>query len=274
MSLELEEINRIKREGSEYDAGLINSSAPAPTGNFNDLFDDLQRRHPSHSSLNAPFMSEEWAEYGQSKYDRGLSFMDDVADTGSLNNLRYENQPWYDVLGNVTANFLTTVATTAAEGILGTAIGLINGAIESSQEDGDGFWSGFINNPFSRAMTDIQEAARLTTYKSDAYNKEMQEGRWWNALFSKDAGIFLGENILENAGFTVGMIAAGMATAGMSSLAMAGRTAAIINRFKTAGLADDVITKLLTGRTPHSLGLTGELAKGAKQLQTMQSSAK
>ena len=99
-------IDSLKQHGTVYDAGMIKSSdasIPAPTGNATKLLKRMQNRNPSRVDAPSPFMSSKWGDYGNSKYDKGLSFMDDIANTGSLDDIRNDKD------NNITAMLIILV---------------------------------------------------------------------------------------------------------------------------------------------------------------------
>lgn len=86
------DINKIKREGSEY-----NNNTPSQEKNAADIF-NIHSKERYSNTINTPmFLSDKWKGYGESKYDKGLSFIDDIANIDSntedsLENLRSGNQ--------------------------------------------------------------------------------------------------------------------------------------------------------------------------------------
>jgi hypothetical protein len=93
-----DEINRIKRQGSEYDNKM---STPALSGSddtdistYDDYLISRHQRAPGKLAPINPFMSGRYSGYGKSQYDKGLTFMDDlVSNPRSLSQVRYDNQP-------------------------------------------------------------------------------------------------------------------------------------------------------------------------------------
>lgn len=286
------EIDDIKKHGSVYDNKI----------SARKILEESKKNNPLYATASDwsnvrgyQFGDEFYAEpklgvgnlypegFGKSQYDESAPNWRTFEDK-SLNQFRYENQPWYDVLGNRIGNFASTTATTFVTGLLGSVAGVLQGLLQADWEGlfngeigdfGRTFGHGFTNNFVSEGMYQLNNAAKeaMTSYHSDQYNQNMQDGKWWNSLFSKEWGSFLGENLFEQAGFTAGMVFSGMATGGLAGLATAGRAAKAIDLFKTAGQMDKV-NKLLKGAQPLSLGLTGELASAAKTLQLNQSIAR
>ena len=85
-----DEINQIKKEGSVYDDATQTSQSDWLTG-----YKAALNATPINQTPQAPmFASGKFAGYGESQYDKGLTFFDEMSDTGgSLENLRASNQP-------------------------------------------------------------------------------------------------------------------------------------------------------------------------------------
>lgn len=101
------------------------------------------------------------------------------------------------------ANFGILTGTTAADGIIGTIVGLGNIVFGDKDQTA---WNRFTQNPFSETMIDIQKWGEqaLPMYLSDNYRENQTSGEWWKNI-TGHTGNFLAEQ-LKNVGFTAGMV--------------------------------------------------------------------
>ena len=210
------DINKIKREGSEY------NNTPSQEKNAADIF-NIHSKERYSNTINTPmFLSDKWKEYGESKYDKGLSFIDDIVNVDSntedsLENLRSGNQSAATVWGNGLFNMSVIAGTTFADSFVGSGMGIINMALEPFKKVDENrqklsmaerMADAFVRNPVSIYLNSVNKWAKdvAPTYKSDEYMMNSENGEWWKNM---DTASFWSENILENAGFTLGMVASG-----------------------------------------------------------------
>lgn len=133
-----------------------------------------------------------------SRYDEDIANIDEViAGDKTINNLRGQVQPWYDQIGAGIAKGVVLAGTTLLDGTIGTVIGAANML-------GDQKFSSFWNNPFGRAMQEVNEWSEqaLPNY----YTKEEEEEPWYMNILTSN---FIGDKFLKNMGFTVGAFASG-----------------------------------------------------------------
>lgn len=177
--------------------------------------------------------------YGASKYDDDITRLSQVED---INEFRAQDQPWYDQIANGAMKMLTTAGTTFLDGTLGTLWGIGQGIVNLIDDDPDtGFWRGMWDNGFSNAMADTQEKME-NTFKN--YRTEWeQNAAWYDRIFSSSgAANFWGDDILKNAGFTLGAAGAIWATAG-AGVALKG-TGGLSKLGKAIGLAREGVEGL------------------------------
>ena len=148
-----------------------------------------------------------YATLGKSQYDEPYIMGSNPEDVGEI---RYENQPWYDVLANGIGKMLGTAATTFASSLIGLPYGLFQVA---KQGDPSAIW----NNDVTQGLASVDKwlEDNMTNYKS----QKQQESPWYNPsnLFSMN---FIADDIIKNAGFTLGAaasMAVGTGTAGLLS---------------------------------------------------------
>ena len=177
----------------------------------------------------------------------------------ALQEARAQEQPFYDKLANSTLKLAGVAGTTFVDIFAGTATGLINMGLKSTEllidNKEDNWWdatksvaNAFVNNPTSVALNsfnDWLDSDVLVNYRT---KKEMDNEWWQNALSAEGAANFWGENILKNAGFMVGaMSASKLAGAGLSRLVKleAARTEfkTIQNAATKLGLGEDIAAK-------------------------------
>ena len=200
--------------------------------------------------------------FKQSQYAENFSvpMYGEMSDkVAALQEARAQEQPFYDKLANSTLKLAGVAGTTFVDIFAGTATGLINMGLKSTEllidDKEDNWWdatksvaNAFVNNPTSVALNsfnDWLDSDVLVNYRT---KKEMDNEWWQNALSAEGAANFWGENILKNAGFMVGaMSASKLAGAGLSRLVKleAARTEfkTIQNAATKLGLGEDIAAK-------------------------------
>ena len=174
----------------------------------------------SGSNIDAYFEPQQYenrtayADLGESQYDEPYIMGGDESD---VNEIRYENQPWYDTLANGVGKMLGTAGTT----FLSSLVGLPYGAVAAISE---GRWSALWDNDVTQGLANADKwlEENMTNYKS----KEQQESPWYDSsnLFSMN---FIADDIIKNMGFTLGA-AASMAV-GSGGLGLMSRALGFVN---------------------------------------------
>lgn len=130
-----------------------------------------------------------------SSIDEYIGNVNDITDLGrTVDDVRAEKQSGLDMIGNAIANNLVIAGTTAVSGTLGLVDTLLEGT-----------WDNTVNN----AMADIQDSAReaMPIYRGQEY----EDKTIWDKL---GTGIFWAE-LVQNLGFTEGMLLPGMGAASL-----------------------------------------------------------
>lgn len=152
---------------------------------------------------------------GDSSYDEDITRLDQAYD---INEYRAQKQPWYSQLANGALKMLTTAGTTVVDNTAGLLAGVVQGINNLGDDDPKtGFWSGMWNNDVTNAMADIQDKMEeiAPNYMSDWE----QNAAFYERMFSgAGAANFWGNDILKNAGFTIGTIASLYLTGGISNI--------------------------------------------------------
>lgn len=149
-----------------------------------------------------------------SKYDQYLGNIQGAIDEGlTINDLRADAQSGWDMAANALANNLVIAGTTAISGTVGTTLGLLEWLATG---DVSKVWNNEVNN----AMVDAQDYMKevMPIYRGQQY----EDSSIWDKL---GTGIFWAD-LVENLGFTEGMLIPGM---GMSSLL--GKAPQIVQKF-------------------------------------------
>ena len=152
--------------------------------------------------------------YGQSSYDEDITEMNQARD---INEFRGQSQPWYSQLANGALKMLTTAGTTIADNTIGLLVGVGQGIANLADDNPDtGFWSGVWNNDFTNAMADIQE--KMEEIAPNYMTNWEQNAAFYERIFSgAGAANFWGNDILKNAGFTIGSAASLMLMGGVGN---------------------------------------------------------
>ena len=169
--------------------------------------------------------------WGTSSYDAQMTFQPMTDDT--LQDTRYENQSGLDVLANGVGKMLGTAATTFLSSLVGLPAGLITAASE-------GRLSGLWDNDVTNTLGEIDDwlEKNMTNYKS----KAQEENKWWQNL---DTMNFWADDVIKNAGFTLG--AATSMAAGAGSLGLLSKSLGFVNNVsKGAKMAGAGISALFS----------------------------
>jgi nucleoid-associated protein YgaU len=145
-------------------------------------------------------------------------------------------QPFTNKAWRAGKNFTALAGTTFLDGIFGTVAGLSNMAVGG--EDGVVEFNDFVNNPLSAGLQEYVEEAR----KDNVRYKTVQQN---NNEWYENAGTFnFWFDQLENAGFMVGALGAGVLTGGVGAEVMGIRNTAklskLVNALSKAEASGDV----------------------------------
>lgn len=167
--------------------------------------------------------------YGESQYD------DSIVSANSLENIqdiRYNEQPWYDVLANGVGKMLGTAGTTFVSSLIGLPYGLYEAANQ-------GRWSALWDNDVTQGLADVDKwlEENMTNYQSQAQQEDprfrLGDMNWW------------ADNVIKNMGFTLGA-AASMAV-GAGSLGLLSKSLGIVNNVsKGAKIGNGVLSALFS----------------------------
>ena len=152
---------------------------------------------------------------GDSSYDEDITRLDQAYD---INEYRAQKQPWYSQLANGALKMLTTAGTTIVDNTAGLLAGVVQGINNLGDDDPKtGFWSGMWNNDVTNAMADIQD--KMEEIAPNYMSNWEQNAAFYERMFSgAGAANFWGNDILKNAGFTIGSIATLYLTGGTGNL--------------------------------------------------------
>lgn len=180
--------------------------------------------------------------YGESKYDTTSIFQ---ATEQDINDTRYQNQPWWDVVANDVIKTGVLAGTTYLQGTAGLLFGAGNVLYEGLQKlitgksEHNTIGAAFWDNPLNRALNqgnDVMEDL-FKVYRST----KMQEAPWYST--DKWANFrWLADDLIKNVGFTIGAIASGNSLSAAANLVSRGGLAA----------ADAALSSFLSGVSTKS----------------------
>lgn len=153
--------------------------------------------------------------YGESQYDEDILSVSQAQD---IDEYRAAAQPWYDQLANGTLKMVTTAATTFIDSTVGFLYGIGQGIY--NKFDGDpktGFWRGMWDNTVSNAMAAANEGME-ELFKNYRSEWEQNASVFERMFSSAGAANFWGDDILKNAGFTLGAAGAIALTGGLGDI--------------------------------------------------------
>lgn len=269
-----------------------NSRGMTPTPlNFEDFIPQIQEqnriaRENSSSNFNLNSGSSRGKNLGHyfdndSQYDSQITESQILDGSRSLEDLRASRQPWYDQVTNNLLNMGVIATTTFADSFVGTVGGAINLAFTNPEMDKgvQGFveerLDTFVANPVSLWLNSINKwtKEKFPTYNTDQAMLNREEGKWWKNMNTSQ---FWGETIMENAGFTLGMVASGKVSGNLlNKISKVNQEANIIKKGinnaikegKIAGNADDIFKKVLQGKQNLApLNLDSQAATAIKNI--------
>jgi len=110
--------------------------------------------------------------------------------------------------------------------------------------------AGSLQNPATNSIEEKELAIGdkyMKNYHSEEYDANMSNGEWYKNMLV-DPLTFFGDNVIENAGFTIAALVEGAATAGLSSAITAAKTSAALGSLAKNGVRNiKNITKFAKG---------------------------
>lgn len=194
----------------------------------------------------SPLMQQGTGDYwGNSIYDENSATTDEWED---LNEVRAENQPWYAKLGAGVVKGLGNAATSFLSGTVGLAYGAV------SASNGGSFW----DNDFNKAMDDFNQA--LEEELPNYYTRdEIENPLAWRNIFSANT---LGDKLIKNLGFAVGMVYGGGVISGALKATRLPRLLTKLTRSAKAGRA---LTSLVSSTAVSAGEANMESYRGAAE---------
>lgn len=169
------------------------------------------------------------AGYGESQYDDAVSTQSQLENLGEV---RYNEQPWYDVLANGVGKMFGRAGTTFVSSLIGLPYGLFQAA---NQGRASALW----NNDVTQGLANVDKwfEENLENYQSQEQQQDPHfrfgDMNWW------------ADNVISNAGFTLGA-AASMAV-GSGALGLMGRSLGLVNNIgKTTRGATNLLSALFS----------------------------
>ena len=202
-------------EFQEFNANVEAHSAPTS------LYD---AREHAEKNINSSLAGTK-TPWGESMFDASTATEEQYQNLGDT---RAENEPWYAKIGAGVAKGTVLAGTTFLDGTIGLVLG-------GAQAIAEGRASAIWDNPFSKAMQDINKASEevLPNY----YTKQEQESPWYDNIFTAN---FLGDKFIKNLGFTVGAFYSG--SVWTKPLTLGGKLATTIARVSELSKAPKIIT--------------------------------
>lgn len=191
------------------------------------------------SSLHSYGYDSPMGQWGSSKYDN--TFENAPLVNNQMQDTRYENQPWYDTLANGVGKMLGTAGTTFVSSLVGLPTGIAavgRGLIEGEENP----WANMWDNDVTNALGDVDKwlEENMTNYKST----EQQNAPWYS-LTNLGSMNFWADDVIKNAGFTLG--AASSMAVGSGSLGLLAKSLGFVNDVhKGVGMGSKVASALFS----------------------------
>jgi len=179
--------------------------------------------------------------------------------------IRARRQSTGDKWGNASVKMLGLAGTTLLDNTVGTIIGLGTGA--HTLANGEGFMEGFIHNPVSEALYEVNE--EMEKLFPNYYTRKEQHSPWYENLNTAN---FWADTILKNFGFAAGAYLSGMGIGGvmMKGLKAEQTVKNIAGRLaSTMGKSEDDIIKLMKAGKIDPAQIYTELGKDAARLKNI-----
>lgn len=176
---------------------------------------------------------------GTSRYDEAIYTPETIE---RAQDIRAENQSALSKLLAGTAKGEVLAGTTFLDGTVGFIAGAINGISQLADDSTKtGFWEGFWNNDFSKAMQEVNNWAEenLPNYYTQQEEENNKNGEWYKNMFTAN---WWGNSFIKNLGFIAGAFATGnlvsSALKGAPSMvkSLVGSTISAINEGKIEAL--------------------------------------
>ena len=206
---------------------------PSPTGDV--LRESIRiNKRAQTSNVDPSALSDVGVMHRSAETEQGKSMFDDPiminATPESIQDTRANNQPWYAQLAAGVGKGAVLAGTTFVDGTLGIIAGL-GQIIANKVQDANGnpmttgqIWSGFYDNPITRAMDDIN---KLSEELMPNYYSTEEEGK----AFDFGSMNFWADKVIKNIGFTIG--AAWSGAAWSKPLSLLGKGLAESTKFKS-----------------------------------------
>lgn len=158
----------------------------------------------STRSFEAPVQEVGRVGINDSKLDKKVTSLTQLND---LEDTRANLQHWTEKIGAGIGKGVILAGTTFADGVGSIIVGAVNGFENiGSDENLNGwqeFWSGFINNPFSQVMKQINDWSEqvLPNYMTQEERENIVNGEGYKNMFTAN---WWGNSFLKNIGFAVG----------------------------------------------------------------------
>ena len=233
--------NDIRQTGPQSYRDLQAQNNLGNTGVIDSPFANLKPSNPYISSQDVIYEGGEQSPlqqsgedyWGKSQYDNPVANEEEYQQA-TLQDTRYENQPWYDTLANGIGKMLGTAGTTFVSSLVGLPYGLFQAANQ-------GRWSALWDNDVTQGLAEADKwlEENMTNYRS----QEQQESPWYdpNNLFSMN---FIADDVIKNMGFTLGA-AASMAV-GSGSLGLMSRALGMTKGLAGTKAAGNVLSALFS----------------------------
>lgn len=226
---------------------------------YGTTYDDQFKEKRQAADIQTGYLAPQEMSIAPSKYDAGYIY-NPTDPYGTLENLRGERQSGFAKIGAGLGKGVVLAGTTAADGIIGTVVGL--GNLVSSGEDGEQEFSDFWNNPFSRKMQEINDASEewmpnyyTTAEKNSSFLGQMGYANFWGDKFAK------------NLGFAAGAVIDGIITGGVGAevLGVKALASKVPSAIANAAMKGD---KALSAAIAlgDALSLSADVIKNAKAL--------
>lgn len=208
-----------------------------------------------------------------SKYDRFATSANQLLDPTELQDLRGEQQSTGAKILVGLGKFGTLTATTTADGVIGTLVGLGN---VLGGDESESAMQRFINNPFTKAMDSVNKWSEETM--PNYYTSEEEQMNLWQKMGTTN---FWSDGVIKNMGFAAGALLSGVVTAGAADAALGGKAVAtrlakgiLANADEAGKIAakfglktEEELINALYSRAISATDLADDLAKDAKILK-------
>lgn len=230
------------------------------------------------STPNLPdeYQAKDYSEFaeatglGKSKYDKNLYLPETMED---VQQGRAQQQKGLEKIAHGVGKGAILAATTAADGLAGTAYGVLNLAYQAATGNIHSFSDALnatINNDLSIFLQGINE--RSEQWMPNYYSQEELAKPWYEKIFTAN---FIGDGLLKNSGFFAGAALSGRGTAALLSKTAKVKNARNIFKGMTSEMGltgkseKEILEAFMTGdKILDQKIVTEELAKAAKRVKS------